>query len=1031
MRLSATGWLVAVGVLALAGPALASSSVASAWGRGNYGDLGNGYHEGSEYANSPVPVEVQGLTGVRSVAAGGADSLALLEDGTVDAWGENSFGQLGNGTEMDSDVPVAVSGLSGVTAITAGRGNNLALLGNGKVMAWGWNSSGQLGIGTTTNSDVPVEIKGLSGVTAVAAGYDHSLALLSDGTVMAWGTNQVGELGDGTTGEGSDVPVAVSGLNEVAAIAAGYSYSLALLKNGTVMAWGDGEQGELGTGASIEHSDVPVAVCAVGETAPCSHDLSGVRSVSAKGPSLALLSNGTVVAWGGGDLGDGSEAGSDVPVKVSGLSAVQAISGSMALLSDGTVMAWGTNLEGELGDPSAGKESLVPVPVSGLSEVTAISDGAGHSLAAGAPPVRFPQVLEVGPRLGAGGGGTTVTITGFGFTGVKAVKFGATDAKSFDVESENKITAVSPAGSGTVDVTVETAAGTSPTVRDDEFDYAPSVYEMQPHAGFPAGGTTVTITGTNFNEVSAVKFGSTNAASFEVLSESKIKAVSPPGTDETTVDVTVETRGGANPSESDHFTFTDVPGISSVTPNHGPPSGGTKVTITGSSFTGATEVHFGSTEAKSFKVESETEITAVSPTFSGGDASMPIFVTSPGGTNEYECGEEQVGFIYEPIVTSVEPNSGPSAGGTQVTIKGADFEGAIWFKVPLCTLETSVVSWVDFGSTPAKSVNVVSESEITAVAPPGAGMVDVTVTSRPAGHSPLIPGDQFSYTAPPLIQEPKTEAATSVTSTLAILEGTLEPAGAKLKYDFQYNAGASCEGGGTTPEAEGEDRVSTKVEGLTPNTKYTFCLIAKSTEGGTAAGRTETFRTLESQAEREAKEAKEKTEAEAKAKVEAEAKAKGEAEAKAEAETAAATKKHQEEEAAAKKKTEEAATTGSVSLDGSVITVQDSGEAQVKLACTGTGTCSGKLTLTVKARGKDKHKHSKTTIIGTATFSIWPGKTATVELELNARVRALLSSNHGRLSAMLTVLKASPAPSQTHADSVQLVQRRAHGKTKK
>ncbi len=150
-----------------------------------------------------------------------------------------------------------------------------------------------------------------------------------------------------------------------------------------------------------------------------------------------------------------------------------------------------------------------------------------------------------------------------------------------------------------------------------------------------------------------------------------------------------------------------------------------------------------------------------------------------------------------------------------------------------------------------------------------------------------------------------------------------------------------------------------------------------------------------------------------------------------EAELAAA--KRQQEEAAAKKRQEEEAAavtpTGSVSLDGSTITVASSGEAAVKLACTGTATCAGKLTLTGKNTTK-KGKKAKTETIGTATFSIPTGKTATIELDLNAAGRALLGADHGRLSASLTILKSSPAPSQTHAENVRLVQKKAHGKAK-
>jgi len=122
---------------------------------------------------------------------------------------------------------------------------------------------------------------------------------------------------------------------------------------------------------------------------------------------------------------------------------------------------------------------------------------------------------------------------------------------------------------------------------------------------------------------------------------------------------------------------------------------------------------------------------------------------------------------------------------------------------------------------------------------------------------------------------------------------------------------------------------------------------------------------------------------------------------------------------------------GHLSLAGASIAVQSDGEAAVKLSCNGTSTCRGKLTLTVRTRDKGKQRRSKTTTIGTATFSIPPGKTETIKLKLSGAGRALLGSDHGRCSATLTILKSSPAPAQTHTESVRLVQQKAHGKTKK
>jgi len=1088
--LVATGLLVAVGVLALAGPAQATSTGATAWGDNEHGQLG----DGTTGEGNDSPVAVAGLSGVTAVAAGNGDGMALLVGGTVMAWGNNGHGQLGDGDKADSDVPVEVTGLSEVGAISAGGYHNLALLSSGNVMAWGDNYRGQLGDGNETDSDVPVKVNALSGVKFVSAGGAHSLALLNDGKVMAWGWNEYGQMGDGTTTD-SDVPVEVAGLSEVAAVAAGEAHSLALLKDGNVMAWGDDYYGQLGDGQEVD-SDVPVEV----------RGLSEVMAVATGGShSLALLKDGRVMAWGDneyGQLGDGGEGrSSDVPVEVAGLSEVAAIAAggkhSLALLKDGRVMVWGDNEFGQLGDDSEGRSSSsdVPVEVAGLSEVTAIAGGDLYSLAASSPPKPFPTLTSVEPGYGSPAGGTHVTITGTNFSEVSAVRFGSSNAASFKVESDTKITAVAPAGTGAVHVTVTTAkGGNSPIGSPDDFDYRPAVTTLEPGYGAPAGGTHVTITGTNFNEVSTVEFGSRDAARFKVESETKIIAVAPAGTG--TVDVTVTTAGGTSstgfadnfdyrpsvsklepsygsPSGGTHVTiagtnFNEVsavkfgstaamsfevvsentinavapagtgvvdatvtspggisskgpsddfdygPTITRVTPEHGTPTGGTGVTITGTNFTGATEVKFGSNNARSFKVESGTEITAVTPAFSGGaEDGVGVYITTPGGTNtSEECGYP-VGYRYEPAITKVEPDSGSVAGGMHVTIRGAAFEGTDAGGGLLCSLLKPVVQSVKFGSKEATHWSIVSDTEITAVAPAGSSKVDVTIESV-VGTSPIISADQFSYNeAPeaPIMQcdplvipgggpfvcgtlnphskekltgaylafeagaictgahesvpvegftgqgeedievrakpeglapgteyafclvagnssggtasdpltftttaEPRSEPPTAVTSTSATLEGTLEPAGAKLKYQFYYSKGPTCEGGAGTAQAEGENKVSAQIEGLTSNTEYTFCLEAKGDEGGfifqdetsvgTVGGAPVHFKTLESPAE---KKAEEKVEQEAKAKAEAEVTAQAEAKARAEAEAVAARKNQEEAAAAAKRQQEEEA----------------------------------------------------------------------------------------------------------------------------
>jgi hypothetical protein len=239
-----------------------------------------------------------------------------------------------------------------------------------------------------------------------------------------------------------------------------------------------------------------------------------------------------------------------------------------------------------------------------------------------------PTVTKVEPTSGSAAGGTAVTITGTNFTSESSVKFGANFATGVKVNSETSITAVAPAGTETVDVTVTTPSGTSATSEADRFTYGPTVSKVEPNTGSAAGGTSVTITGTGFTGATAVKFGSNSAASFTVASPTSITAVSPAGSG--TVDVTVTGPAATSPtSTADQFTYEPLT-VTKVEPNRGPPGGGTTVTITGTGFTGATAVHFGTVSATSFTVNSATSITAVSPK---GRGKVEITVTTPAGTS--------------------------------------------------------------------------------------------------------------------------------------------------------------------------------------------------------------------------------------------------------------------------------------------------------------------------------------------------------------------------------------------------------------
>ncbi len=357
------------------------------WGSNAYGQLGNGNNSS---ANTPQEITTSGaLIGkfVTTVSSGNSHSLALASDGTVYAWGQNNYGQLGNGnTGTNSNVPVAVSTsgvLSGkiIVAIAAGYGFSLALASDGTVYAWGQNNYGQLGYSNTgTDSNIPVAVTttgSLSGktVAAIDCGNYHVIVRASDNSLHTWGLNDKGQLGNGNMGTDSDVPVAITtsgALNgkTITAITAGSFCTYALASDGTVYASGRNIEGELGNGDNT-NSDIPVAVSTTGV-------LSGktiIKINAGFGHALALSSDSTVYSWGynvAGELGNGNTGtDSNVPVtvtasgelsgkKISAISAGESY--SLALASNGLVYSWGRNTNGQLGDAS-NTNSNVPVAI--------------------------------------------------------------------------------------------------------------------------------------------------------------------------------------------------------------------------------------------------------------------------------------------------------------------------------------------------------------------------------------------------------------------------------------------------------------------------------------------------------------------------------------------------------------------------------------------------------------------------------------------------------------------------------------------
>jgi len=381
-------------------------------------------------------------------------------------------------------------------------------------------------------------------------------------------------------------------------------------------------------------------------------------------------------------------------------------------------------------------------PGTGTQDITVTTDGGTSTTSAAdqftyLPPA--PTLTSISPTSGSTTGGTSVTITGTNFAttpGDNTVDFG-TVAATVTAASATSLTVTAPAGTGTQDVTVTTAGGTTSITAADQFTYiappAPTVTSISPTSGPEAGGTTVTITGTDFDPIegnNTVKFGTTVAA-VTGASSTSLTVTAPAGT--STADVTVTTNSGTSPiSAADEFTYLPSPTVTSVASNTGPETGGSTVFIYGTHFdpvAGNNTVKFGAiTVGVTFA--NSTGLVVVSPP---GTGTVDIVVTTANGTSAITAADQYT-YVPSPTVTSISPTSGPEAGGTTVTISGSNFD------------PTPDNNTVTFGTTQA-TVTGGSSSSLTVTAPAGTGTVDVTVVAI-GGTSATSAADRFTYIAP-------------------------------------------------------------------------------------------------------------------------------------------------------------------------------------------------------------------------------------------------------------------------------------------
>jgi alpha-tubulin suppressor-like RCC1 family protein len=303
----------------------------------------------------------------RSATAGGGTfsageqyTVALKSDGSLWAWGWNDSGQLGGIVGLEVYEPVRVSGEGDWISVTCGGAHTVALAADGTLWAWGANASGQLGIGPydydLEQHFQPARVGTNVDSAGVACGSDHTVAVKTDGTLWAWGYNKYGQLGKGTYGSTNEPnywPAQVGTDAGWSAIAAGPSHTAAVKTDGSLWCWGDNREGQLGNG-TFDKTNQPVRVGsdADWQTVACGGFQSWISS-DILGYTVALKTNGTLWAWGAGQLGNGTFGDTNQPVQIGSDTDWTGVAcggfHTLALKRDGTLWARGDNGSGQLG----------------------------------------------------------------------------------------------------------------------------------------------------------------------------------------------------------------------------------------------------------------------------------------------------------------------------------------------------------------------------------------------------------------------------------------------------------------------------------------------------------------------------------------------------------------------------------------------------------------------------------------------------------------------------------------------------------
>jgi len=362
-------------------------------------------------------------------------------------------------------------------------------------------------------------------------------------------------------------------------------------------------------------------------------------------------------------------------------------------------------------------------------------------LAVSAGPVSAdsaPRITGLSPSGGPADGGTYVTITGSGFSGATDVRFGGKSGTMLKVDNDTRLTIITPQNpAGTVAVSVISAAGVgSSTEPSTRYQYEgvslPRISGVSPSSGPMDGGTVVTITGSGFNGTENVRFGSIYAWDLKVIDDSHLRVTTPassPGSARISVK---NSAGDGNPADPPVMFLYDfpLPELTNISPSSGSTAGGTVVTVTGSGFSGATDVRFGGKSGTGLTVIDNRQLTIISPPNSAGTVGLSVINPARSGTS----GGSATVFRYEipvPKLTGISPSSGSAGGGTVVTIMGSGFSGT---------------KNVRFGEKSGTSLTVIDDSQLTIISPAHSpGSIPISITNANGEGGSLGPSTMFRY----------------------------------------------------------------------------------------------------------------------------------------------------------------------------------------------------------------------------------------------------------------------------------------------